>query len=125
MINKRGFFLPYTFFLLITVLNMVIFVVLCNLNTNNYYNEKNNYYHTFILEERAKRHIEEKITLNQVNHNESELLYYDEDFIYLTYQYDSTYQLWKISMRIKYKNIDEYGTIYYYLETKKIILEIR
>lgn len=125
MINKKAFILPYTCFLFIFVLNIFIFVVLCSLNTNNYYVDKNNYYHVFILEERAKRHIEEKISLNQANHNESELIYYDDDFIYLTYQFDSINQYWKVNMRIKYDNIDEYATIYYHLETKEITIEIR
>lgn len=125
MINRKGFFLPYTFFLFILVLNIFIFVVLCSLNTNNYYIDKNNYYHVFILEERAKRHVEEKITLNQVNHNESELLYYDEDFIFFTYQFDANNQYWRVNIRINHDTVDEYATIYYYLDTKEIILEIR
>jgi len=126
MLNKKdGFFLPYTLFLLIFVLNMFIFVVLCNLNRINYYNDKNNYYHLFIYEERAKRHIEEKITLNQAFHNETELLYYDDEFIYFTYQFDHINQYWKVNIRISYHQIDEYAIIYYRLDTNEIWIEIR
>ncbi len=123
--NKHGFFLPYALFLFIFVLNMFIFVVLCSLNTNNYYNDKNNYYHIFILEERAKSHIKEKIILNQALNYETELIYYDEDFIYLTYYYDSSINKWTISFRINHEDIDEFGIITYDVDSDKLTIEIR
>ncbi len=123
--NKSGYFLPYMLFIFFLLLNIVIFVVLCNLSTNKMYVDRDKYYHVFIFEERAKRHIREMITLNKVKNNDTELIYFEDEFIYLTYQYDTNENIWKVNYRIKYQEIDEYGIIIYDLETKEITIEIK
>ncbi len=118
--NKNGFVLPYTIFIFMLVLNIFIFVVLCNLNTVKTFDNKINYYHVFILEERAKRHITEKIDANNVTNFETELIYYDQDFIYFIYQFDSVNRIWCCNLRIKYHNINEFATVYYNLNTHQL-----
>ena len=58
--NNKGFVLLYVIFIFILVLNIFISLVLYNLNQNNYLIDKDKYYHVFIFEERAKRHIKER-----------------------------------------------------------------
>lgn len=121
-LNQKGYFLPYTLFLFIFVINIFTFVVLCSLNANKTFNDKDKYYHIFILEERAKRHIQERITENNLVNNEKELVYYDEDFIYFTYQLDT--DIWFVSVRIHYEDINQYAVIEYHLDTNEMIYKL-
>ncbi len=123
--SKVGFFLPYTMFIFILVLNIFIFIILCSLNTNRYYEDKDNYYQIFILEERAKRHITYKITNNLVSNFYQEQVFYDEDFLFLTYEFNESEKLWTITIRIYHKFINEFAQAYYDIETKELTYIVR
>lgn len=123
--SRSGFFIPYTMFILILVLNIFIFIILCSLNINKYYEDKDNYYQISILEERAKRHIIYKINNDLVSNFEQEQVFYDEDFLFLTYEFKEIDQLWQISLRINHQNINEFATIIYDLETKELSFTTR
>lgn len=123
--SRSGFFIPYTMFILILVLNIFIFIILCSLNINKYYEDKDNYYQISILEERAKRHIIYKINNDLVSNFEQEQVFYDEDFLFLTYEFKEIDQLWQISLRINHQNINEFATVIYDLETKELSFTTR
>src|SRR5690554_7393825 len=81
--NNKGFCLFHVIFIVMLVINIFIYILLHNLNRNNYFRDKDKYYQVFIYEERAKRHINERFSVNQPSNNETELLYFDENYIYL------------------------------------------
>lgn len=123
--NNKGFVLFYIIFIFVLVLNIFIFNVLYNLNKNNYFNDKDKYYHVFILEERAKRHIKERFLINQPINNETEILSYENNYIFLLYKFDDMQKLWCINYQISYQDINQKGIIYYDNLTGEIFIEIQ
>lgn len=121
----NGYILPYTLFLSILVLNMVIFVVLCILSTKKLYNDQNNHYHFFICQNRIRNHITEMINENKLVNNYNETLYYDETLIVLTYKLDTTKKRWVINYRIEYHNDRQLGSFIYDIETGILRMEMR
>lgn len=123
--NKKGYCLVYILFIFILLINILTTVILCNLNRNSYYIDKDKYYQIFILEERAKKHVKERFMTNQPINNETELLYFDDDFIYFLYQYNDEREIWNITYRISYQKIDQKGIIIYDTTTSEISIEIQ
>lgn len=123
--NKKGYCLVYILFIFILLINILTNVILCNLNRNSYYIDKDKYYQIFILEERAKKHVKERFMTNQPKNNETELLYFDDDFIYFLYQYNDEREIWNITYRISYQKIDQKGIIIYDTTTSEISIEIQ
>ena len=62
---------------------------------------------------------------NQPKNNETELLYFDDDFIYFLYQYNDEREIWNITYRISYQKIDQKGIIIYDTITSEISIEIQ
>lgn len=110
---------------MIIVLNMFIFVVLCNLNTKKTFDDRINYNHVFIMEERAKRIIKKRFIENSIENLETETIYYDNDFIHFDYVYNSQTKIWTVYIHIKYDTIHEYAYIYYSEITNELEFKTR
>jgi|SRR5690554_4056587 len=123
--NNKGFCLFHVIFIVMLVINIFIYILLHNLNRNNYFRDKDKYYQVFIYEERAKRHINERFSVNQPSNNETELLYFDENYIYFLYKYNYDEEIWCINYRISYNDINQIGIIYYNCITNDISIEIQ
>lgn len=123
--KNKGFILPYVMIIAFLVINIFIFTTLLYLGEKKLYNDKINYYQILILENRTKKHVYNKITSNNVENFESELIYYDEDFVYLTYEYNLSGNYWKVNVRINHNDIDQFAYIYFYLDDNNFIYKIR
>jgi len=123
--NKKGFILPYVLFLSLVILNIFVLTLMIYINEKRIYYDKINFYQMCVLEERTKRHIVDKITQNNVENNETEMLVYGEDFVYLNYYYDEVNNYWKINIRIYHNELNEYATIYYDIDEGSLKFEIR
>lgn len=117
--NKNGFLLPYTFLTCMIVLNIVIFVVLCNLNTKNYYEDVDNYYHMILLEQRAKRILKAEIKKGNVQKSYTIKIIEDDYRIYFTFTSVTTAK-YELSFEFYYQKLFEYGIIYYDTTTESI-----
>ena len=120
-LNKRAHVLLIVLIYIIFVLNIFTFTVLIYFNEKTIANDKLNYYHLFLLEERAKTHIFDKITSGNVTHFETEMLYFDDDFIYLRYFYNFQNRYYHIEMRIYHNGINQYADLYFYIDTQTLI----
>jgi len=114
--HKQGFILPYTLLTCIFVLNIVIFIVLCSLNTKKYYENLDNYYHVILLERRAIHLIETKINENDIQLNRGIQRIENDYKVYIIFTKFKSNQ-YEVRFELYYLDIYEYGIIYYDITT--------
>ncbi|MDF2700220.1 MAG: hypothetical protein K0Q49_1776 [Haloplasmataceae bacterium] len=124
-INNKGYLLPYVLFLNLILLNIFILSITICLNEKKTFNDKDKYYHVFILEERAKRHVYEKLSGYSDTLAIDEVLNYEGDTIYLKYSFDQNNDVWTIILNVCYDNVYETAYIYYYINDDKIRFDYR
>lgn len=102
--------LPYCLFLLIIVLNIVVFCSWIYLSEVKSYHNKTKYYQLVILESRVVRHVQEQI---DAGNTEDEILYVEDGYVIMTYSYDSTNNEYLVLVRIIYLHYQSNVTIVY------------